>query len=250
MNTNPLTIGSTIAAAIFAVLYFGYSQIFATVVDLKQQVAVLRVDLAQLSKSSKMAAPQVSHSRGQLAGWEARVFEPPKDPNKLVELRRKQFAGAFLHTGNWINLAEHNSHSGIFVQGAGALNLRGDFIPKKRGNFIFRLDIKYEGNAQITDRPTVFACYATMGNKTQREILGGKFLISKNKFKDGMIAPMPIAMEKNERFSLDALITCNLPQGVQGKDISFRLCVRKSDEPGFRPARVYVEHTSILNRPS
>lgn len=250
MSTDPLTMHVALAAAICTGIFIGYSDISETMRNMEQQITGLQVDLKKVSKSVKTVTPHKSKRRWQLAGWEVRIFPPPKDPNKLVELRNKQFAGAFLHTGNWINLAEHNSHSGIFIQGPGALNLRGEFIPKRQGSYIFRLDIKYEGRAKITDRPTVFACYASVGDSDQKEILGGKFLVDKKNSKDGMIARMPISLAKNEIFSLDALITCNLPQGIQGKDVSFRLCVRKSDDPGFKPAKIFVGHGSILNRPS
>jgi len=39
---------------------------------------------------------------------------------------------------------------------------------------------------------------------------------------------------------VDVLVACELPPGVSGKNVAFRICVRHESETGFRPVPAYL----------
>lgn len=206
---------------------------------LRSEIAAIRSDLSDLKtertelSGTNDAAPS---KRALIRGWAVRIFEAPKHRNSPKSVNATAYAGAFIHTGSWISLDEYKKHEGIFLSGEAALNLRGEFHPRKTSDYVFAVHMKMlpESENSLEKAPTV-SCYTRLMDGKGTEILRGKMLVDGVRAKGALIADQPINISSNEHRKLDFSFVCDGKPRLDGAKIMFRLCVRKASDPSFRP---------------
>ena len=234
MSKQSIIGGATLAAVI---------AMFASVVvltsDLKSELATLKSDISALKRAStnSVNAPAARGSDSPLIrGWAVRIFEAPRHRQVAGKISSQAYAGAFIHTGSWISLADYKKHEGIFLSGDAALNLRGLFRPSTAGSYVFAVHMKVvaENDQNMQDTPRV-SCYAHLADQTGRELLNGKMLVDANQPKGALISTLAVNASESDARALSLSFVCDGPKPLEGEKILFRLCYRKAGAAKFQP---------------
>ena len=223
---------AVLSTAFVAIASFQYA-------GLRSELSKIQADIASIRASSPAQAGSVGSSLSNpslIRGWSVRIFEAPKHRGSSFSVNGSAYAGAFIHTGSWISLDEYKKHDGIFLSGEAALNLRGEFHPKDTAHYVFAVHMKMipEEEASVENSPTV-SCYARLQGNGGREILRGKMLVDEDRLKGALIAEQAVKVRFGEHSSLDFSFVCDGKPKLDSAKILFRLCVRKVDDPSFRP---------------
>lgn len=173
--------------------------------------------------------------------WTVSVFPIPERTVSLDSIAVDAVAaGTFVHSGSWIALNEHDKHDGLLAPGSVALNIKGVFLPENSNQYVFRLDLQYNGELNVENRSTVFACYGRFGAGRVQNILSGKILfhsLQNQSRHRTLMAQKSIPMREGTPYQLNTMVYCNLPAGVRANDVLFRLSVRRADEAVFSSVR-------------
>lgn len=228
-------IGSMTLMAVIAM----FASVFVLASDLKGEIASLRSDVSALKggATSGVVAPINSREDTSLIrGWAVRIFEAPRHRQTAGQISSQAYAGAFIHTGSWISLADYKKHEGIFLSGDAALNLRGLFRPDDSGRYVFAVHMKMlsdsDDNAQ--DAPTV-SCYAHLADQTGQQLLNGKMLVDGKHPKGALISTISVNASRADVKALSLSFVCDGQRQFDGEKILFRLCFRKTGDAKFQP---------------
>ncbi len=172
-------------------------------------------------------------------GWRVRVFAPPSPANNLDGLRNANDAGSFVHTGSWMDLEEHQEHDGIFLPADAAFHVQGLFIPSQSGDYIFAMHMRL-GGRDDQGKATSVACHVNLRVADSSAIAAGKLLANGAVEKAALVAEKPVALFAGRPGLVDAVVACDLPRGMSGKDVSIRICVRHKSEPSYRPVPAHL----------
>lgn len=179
-----------------------------------------------------------SHALSQMQAWTVSVYPLPRLPVSIENVAKGAVAaGTFMHSGSWISMTEHNKHDGLLVPGSVALNIKGVFLPDETSKYVFRLDLRYDG--ELTN-DVVFACYGRFRTGRMAGVLSGKILfhsLNNQSRHRTLMAQKSVPMTDGNPYQLKTTVFCNLPTDVRAKDVMFRLSVRRADEAGFRSVR-------------
>lgn len=165
-------------------------------------------------------------------GWRVYVFPPVQSPHTLNGLRTEPHAGSFIHTGSWIDLSDHEAHEDVFLSGAAALQLRGNFSPESAGEHILAIHMNYRPTSDF-EEPAVIVCYASVNVGSEPSVVKGKLTAGSNARRAAIIGETSVFLRDSEQHLVDAVVSCILPKEVSGKHISLRICVRKKSESRF-----------------
>lgn len=207
--------------------------------ELNKNVKLLEAKLDNAMASMSLPADLPGTLPVRRKGWLVRAFEPAKPANNLAALRDANDAGSFVHTGSWINMQQHREHEGIFLPADAALNSRGLFIPDKTGNYVFAMHMSYTGDEDQRQVRTV-ACFVDVKTSDQTAVIAGKLTADSMTQKATLLAPDKLFLTAGHPELLDTLVACDMPPGVSGKNVAFRICVRHESETGFRPVPAYL----------
>ena len=179
-----------------------------------------------------------SHALSRMQAWTVSVYPLPRLPISIETVARdKVAAGTFMHSGSWISMTEHNKHDGLLVPGSVALNIKGVFLPAETDRYVFRLDLRYDGELR---NDVVFACYGRFGAGRKATVLSGKILfhsLNNQSRHRTLMAQKSVPMTDGNPYQLKTTVFCNLPADVSAKDVMFRLSVRGADDAVFRSVR-------------
>ena len=172
-------------------------------------------------------------------GWHVRAIEPASSAQNIDVLRASHDAGSFVHNGSWINMLQHREHEGIFLPAAAALNSRGLFIPDKAGNYVFAMHMTFNDIKEQRQLRTV-ACHIDVRIADRPPVIKGKMKANNQIQNATMVAEDKVLLAAGLPEMVDVLVACELPPGVSGKNVAFRICVRHESETGFRPVPAYL----------
>ncbi|MBT5665506.1 MAG: hypothetical protein HOJ06_09215 [Rhodospirillaceae bacterium] len=205
--------------------------------DRRLQVLETKLDGAIAMLNHPVASTEVRS--GQRKGWHVRAFQPPEPANYLANLRKSNDSGSFVHTGSWINMLQHREHEGIYLPADAAFNIRGQFVPNKTGDHVFAVHMAYAGGKGQRQVQTI-GCHVNVKIAGQAPVVAGKLKADSLIHNATLVAPIKIFLSAGRPELVDALIACDLPVGVSGKNVAFRICVRHESETGFRPVPAYL----------
>lgn len=115
-----------------------------------------------------------SHALRRMQAWTVSVYPLARLPISIENVAKGAVAaGTFMHSGSWISMTEHDKHDGLLVPGSVALNIKGVFLPDETNRYVFRLDLRYDGELR---NDVVFACYGRFGTGRKAKVLSGKIL--------------------------------------------------------------------------
>ena len=191
--------------------------------------------LEGLTQAAYPSGSPTPHSEG----WRVRVFAPPSPANNLAGLRNTNDAGSFVHTGSWMDLEEHQKHEGIFLPADAAFHVQGLFIPSQSGDYIFAMHMRLGGRDDQGKAASV-ACHVNLRVADSSAIDAGKLLANGAVEKAALVAEKPVVLSAGRPGLIDAVVACDLPRGVSGKDVSIRICVRHKSEPSYRPVPAHL----------
>jgi hypothetical protein len=230
---------SILGTMMFMAVIAMFASIFVLTSDLKGEIASLKSDVSDLKQVStnSVAAPTDSRQDTSLIrGWAVRIFEAPRHRQAAGQIGNEAYAGAFIHTGSWISLADYKKHEGIFFSGDAAMNLRGLFRPADSGKYVFAVHMKVVSdigdNAQ--DDPMV-SCYAHLADQTGQELLNGKMLVDGKHPKGALISKIAVNASRSDAKALSLSFVCDGQRQLDGEKILFRLCFRKAGDAKFQP---------------
>lgn len=196
--------------------------------------AIGKVAGPSLSKSKRGG----SHALSRMQAWKVSVYPLPRLPVSIDTVAKDEVAaGTFMHSGSWISMTEHNKHDGLLVPGSVALNIKGVFLPHETDRYVFRLDLRYDGELR---NDVVFACYGRFGAGRKAKVLSGKILfhsLNNQSRHRTLMAQKSVPMTDGNPYQLKTTVFCNLPADVRAKDVMFRLSVRGADDAAFRSVR-------------
>ncbi len=209
----------------------------ATSVDQRLEALERKLDstLAELTQVAYPTGALTPHSEG----WRVRAFVPPSPANNLDGLRTANDAGSFVHTGSWMDLEEHQKHEGIFLPAYAAFHVQGLFIPSQSGDYVFAMHMRF-GGRDDQGRATSVACHVNLGVADRDAIIAGKLLADGMVEKAALVAESPVMLFAGRPGLVDAVVACDLPRGVSGKDVSIRICVRHKNETSYRPVPAHL----------
>ena len=172
-------------------------------------------------------------------GWQVAVFAPPSvhDGGAWAETGRD--VGRFVHAASWIELEEHRQHEGIFLSGPAGLQLTGMAYAPLGGDYELALHMMVaplaDGVVNAGPRRLV-TCYATVMIDGRRQAMNGELdvVAGPAASRGGLIGPR-VRLSGDAWHELDVRISCALPDGLRGADVTLRLCWRTPGETGFRP---------------
>lgn len=179
-----------------------------------------------------------SHALSRMQAWTVSVYPLPRLPVSIETVARDEVAaGTFMHSGSWISMTEHNKHDGLLVPGSVALNIKGVFLPTETDSYVFRLDLRYDGELR---NDVVFACYGRFGAGRKAKVLSGKILfhsLNNQSRHRTLMAQKSVPMTDGNPYQLKTTVFCNLPADIRAKDVMFRLSVRGAGDAAFRSVR-------------
>ncbi len=208
-----------------------------TAVDQRLDALERKLDnaLEGLTQAAYPTGTLTQHSEG----WRVRVFAPPSPANNLGGLRSANDAGSFVHTGSWMDLEEHQKHEGIFLPAYAAFHVRGLFIPSQSGDYVFAMHMRF-GGRDDQGKATSVACHVNLGVADRDRLIAGKLLADGVVEKAALVAESPVMLFAGRPGMVDAVVACDLPRGVSGKDVSIRICVRHKSEASYRPVPAHL----------
>ena len=207
-----------------------------------QRIDVLETKIDSIIASVSTPLAKVRAVPEMRQGWHVRVFEPPRPASNLENIRQSHDAGSFIHTGSWMDLEEHREHEGIFLAADAAFNVRGMFIPTMTGDYVFAVHMLYS-RRENADRPTAVICHVDVKVADQASVVAGKMMAYGKVEKAALLAPATVFLPAGQPQLVDAVIACDVPKDVAGKNVAIRICVRHKNDQSYRPVLAYLPAT-------
>jgi len=206
-----------------------------------ERLAVASGDSGTAPAPAALNERRTADALNRMQAWTVSVFPLPGRKVSLDQVEKNAVAaGTFMHAGSWISLNEFDKHEGLLVPESVALNIRGTFLPADTSNYVFRLDLRFEGDLKTDGRSTVLACYGRFGTKRRPTVLSGKILFHAKQNTSRhrtLLARVPVPMKGLNPYRLSTTVYCNLPQTVRPADVMFRLSVRSAADAVFQPVK-------------
>ena len=203
----------------------------------RTRVADLEARLSQVDTMAMSGSALVSVEAER--GWQVAVFAPPVVHNGGAWAESDRDVGRFVHAASWIELEEHRQHDGIFLSGPAGLHLTSLAYAGLQGDYELALHMivapRSEGAANSATRRLV-TCYATAMIDDHHRALDGEIDVVAEvaASRGGLIGP-PIRLRGDAWHHIDVRISCSLPAGIRGTDVTLQLCWRPPGETGFQP---------------
>lgn len=170
-------------------------------------------------------------------GWQVDVFS---QDGVLPDTRasKKNLLGSFLHTGNWIDLAEFRKHDGIYVAAPSSIKLRGYMYADTDDDVFFAVHFNNFAAKKVDQaRTKLISCKVTMRLNNSVKVLDRNIKIDTRTARAELRADRSLKLDGGGWHYIEATFACQLPDFMNQSDIAVRICERRGRASSFAPVR-------------
>ena len=170
-------------------------------------------------------------------GWQVDVFSQDGVlPD--TRARRQNLLGSFLHTGNWIDLAEFRKHDGIYVAAPSSMKLRGYLYTESDDEMFFAVHFNnFAAKTVDQNRTRLISCKVTMKMNGSATVIDRVIKIDTRTARAELRADKPVTLDGGGWHKMEAKVACQLPDFINASDIAVRICARRGGENSYAPVQ-------------